>query len=206
MKILKSKANFTSPYHSVGNPAERPLRHLQALLRIWVNCDHYFDEKTQTWTNSPPRETHENFSKYGAWPEYLPFVISAYNASPKPGTDISPFEVFFGRLNRLDSDGNLIDTSLLEHESSPQKQIGTRSKKYLRNSMTRFGVYTESMPPSVNCDKLWTTCTDEEFDVKALSCCDRESDENLVEIFDLESRDLLLFRNLIATAKWMTEA
>jgi len=127
MKMLKSKANFTSPYHSVGNPAERPLRHLQALLRIWVNCDHYFDEKSHTWLTNPPREAHENFSKYGAWPEYLPFVISAYNASPIPGTDISPFEVVFGRPYRLSSDSNLVDTTLptLEHslqEAWDQKQ------------------------------------------------------------------------------------
>ena len=121
MKVLKSKANFTSPYHSVGNPAERPLRHLQALLRIWVNCDHYFEEKSHTWIKNPPREIHENFSKYGAWLEYLPFVISAYNASPIPGTDISPFEVVFGRPYRLASDSNLVDITLPVHESSLQE-------------------------------------------------------------------------------------
>jgi hypothetical protein len=128
MKMLKSKANFTSPYHSVGNPAERPLRHLQALLRIWVNCDQYFDEKSHTWTANPPRETHENFSKYGAWPEYLPFVISAYNASPIPGTDISPFEVVFGRPYRLSSDSNLVDTTLPTLDPSFQQAWDQKQK------------------------------------------------------------------------------
>jgi hypothetical protein len=121
MNMLKSKANFTSPYHSVGNPAERPLRHIQALLRIWVNCDSYFDEKSQTWMDNPPRETHENFSKYGAWPEYLPFVIASYNASPIPGTDITPFEVVFGRPYRLASDSNLVDTTLPVKQCSLQE-------------------------------------------------------------------------------------
>jgi hypothetical protein len=122
MSMLRSKANFTSPYHSVGNPAERPLRYLQALLRIWVNCDSYFDDKTQTWNTIPPRETHENFSKYGSWPEYLPFVVSAYNASPIPGTDITPFEIVYGRPYRLTTDIILADTTLPEAYSSIQGQ------------------------------------------------------------------------------------
>jgi len=121
MRLLKAKANFTSPYHSVGNPAERPLRHIQALLRIWVNCDAYLDEKSQTWLANPPREVHENFSKYGAWPEYLPFVVAAYNASPIPGTDITPFEVVFGRPYRLASDSNLVDTTLPVQQCSLQE-------------------------------------------------------------------------------------
>lgn len=128
LRMLKAKANFTSPYHSVGNPAERPLRHIQALLRIWVNCDSYFDDKTQSWAVNPPREPHENFSKYGAWPEYLPFVVSAYNASPISGTDITPFEVVFGRPYRLASDSALVDTTISERPSSLQEAWDQKKK------------------------------------------------------------------------------
>jgi len=82
------------------------------------NCDSYFDDKSQSWLTNPPRETHENFSKFGAWPEYLPFVVSAYNASPIPGTDITPFEVVFGRPYRLAADNDLADCTTLVATSS----------------------------------------------------------------------------------------
>jgi hypothetical protein len=70
---------------------------------------------------NPPREIHENFSKYGTWPEYLPFVVSAYNASPISGTDITPFEIVFGRPYRLSADSNLVDTTLPIKHSSLQE-------------------------------------------------------------------------------------
>ena len=128
MTMLKAKAHFTTPYHSNGNPAERPLRHIQALLRIWVNCDSYFDDSTQSFTEVPPREPHENFSKFGAWPEYLPLEVAAYNASIIPGTDITPFELVFGRPYRLAADNSLadastpaLDTPLEEHWQEKQR-------------------------------------------------------------------------------------
>ena len=108
LTMLKSKANYSSPYHSMGNPAERPLRHLQALLRIWVNCERYFDDSTQTWTPCTPANESSKFSKFGKWTDYLPFVVAAYNASPIPGTDISPFEVVFGRPYRTTADNAVL--------------------------------------------------------------------------------------------------
>jgi hypothetical protein len=120
--MLKSKASFTSAYHSMGNPAERPLRHIQALLRLWVNCDSYYNDSTGEWCKHPMRDEKDNFAKFGEWPEYLPFVVSAYNASPIPGTNISPFEIVHGRPYRVAADNELADnqapvapSSIMDH-------------------------------------------------------------------------------------------
>jgi hypothetical protein len=78
-----------------------------------VNADQYFDENSETWTAISRDDAASDFTKFGEWTAYLPFVVAAYNASPIPGLDISPFELTFGRPYRLAADNALADPAVL---------------------------------------------------------------------------------------------
>ena len=94
---LHAHTKYTSPYHSQGNPAERPLRTIQTLLRAFVNADEYLaDANSNTWLPNPNLENRNIVTKMGSWPHYLPCVVAALNSMKIPGTDVTPFLLLHG--------------------------------------------------------------------------------------------------------------
>lgn len=90
VRLLGAQHFPTTPYHSQGNPAERPIQSIKTMLKSFVNDFPKYDQR--------------GANTYGHWPTYLPWLVAAYNARPLRGTGLSPYQIVTGRSYRWPSD------------------------------------------------------------------------------------------------------
>ena len=61
VRLLGASHHPTTPYHSQGNPAERPIRSIKTILKSFVNDFPKYDQRGE--------------STFRHWPTYLPWLV-----------------------------------------------------------------------------------------------------------------------------------
>eukprot|EP00616_Rhizochromulina_sp_CCMP1243_P006091 CAMPEP_0118998380 /NCGR_PEP_ID=MMETSP1173-20130426/63042_1 /TAXON_ID=1034831 /ORGANISM="Rhizochromulina marina cf, Strain CCMP1243" /LENGTH=818 /DNA_ID=CAMNT_0006949871 /DNA_START=1140 /DNA_END=3596 /DNA_ORIENTATION=+ len=126
LAFLRSKVNFTSPYHSQGNPAERAVRRVEELLRVAVHA-----RAPEASSSSEVELSNIHHGQFAHWTRYLQYVVLAHNVTPflrSRVCNISPYQLIFGRAFRWPADTATIrDPGRLPVPTSIRQYYETKS-------------------------------------------------------------------------------